>query len=437
MGHCNSSPVIEIEQPLTAIRSAIPSLRANFAWTFAGSVIYAGCQWGMLSVLAKLGSPSIVGQFTLGLAIAAPVFMFTNLQLRTVQATDVNVEHGFANYFTLRLLATLLGLMVIVAVLPFAVATSPVRVVVLLVAVSKCIECMSDVTAGLLQREEQLKRVAISLMMRGIASVLVFSLAFAYFRNLALSVAAMSGAWLTVLALYDVRNVRALIGRHEAFFHFDRRELWRLMMLGLPLGWVATLASLNANIPRYFLQHYLGLADQGIYASLAYLMIAVGLVVYALIQSVTTRLARLFADGEIKQFVRLLTKLSMLGVLMAAIGVPMAYLVGRPLLTLLYRREYAEHVGLLALLMGVSGLTTIGAFLYCGMNAARLFRPQVPVYVMASLVCLAGSAIFIPLYGLIGAGVAVLLSATTVVLGGLVAMRKALKARAAIVNLNP
>ena len=390
----------------------------------------------MLSVLAKLGSPSIVGQFTLGLAVAAPVFMFTNLQLRAVQATDVNVEHGFANYFTLRLLATLLGLTVIVAVLPFAGVSSAVRFVILLVAVSKCIECMSDVTAGLLQREEQLKRVAISLMMRGIASVLVFSLTFAYFRNLALSVAAMSGVWLAVLALYDVPNVRALIGRHGPFFRFDRRALWRLAMLGLPLGWVATLGSLNVNIPRYFLQHYLGLADQGIYASLAYLMIAVGLVVYALIQSVTTRLARLFADGEIKQFVRLLTKLSMLGVLMATIGIPMAYLVGRPLLTLLYRPYYADHVDLLALLMGASGVTTIGAFLYCGMNAARLFRAQVPVYLAASLVCLAGSAIFIPLYGLIGAAVAVLLSATTIVLGGLVAMRKALKARAAMVNLH-
>jgi len=79
-------------------------------------------------VLAKLGSPSIVGQFTLGLAVSAPVFMFTNLQLRAVQATDVNVEHGFANYFTLRLLATLLGLIVVVALLPFAGASSAVRV---------------------------------------------------------------------------------------------------------------------------------------------------------------------------------------------------------------------------------------------------------------------------------------------------------------------
>jgi hypothetical protein len=94
----------------------------------------------------------------------------------------------------------------------------------------------------------------------------------------------------------------------------------------------------------------LGLADQGIYASLAYLVIAINMVVAALSVSVTTRLARLFADGDHRQFVRLLTKLSMLGVLIAAVGVPLTFLVGRPLLTLLYRREYADHVGLLALL---------------------------------------------------------------------------------------
>jgi O-antigen/teichoic acid export membrane protein len=418
--------VTEIDQSLTETRNVIPSLRANFIWTFAGSVIYAGCQWGMLSALAKLGSPSIVGQFTLGLAVAAPVFMFTNLQLRAVQATDVNAEYGFANYFTLRLLATLLGLMVVVALLPFAGTSSAVRAVVLMVAVSKCIECMSDVTAGLLQREERLKRVAISQMIRGGGSVLAFSLTFAYFRNLSLSVTAMSGVWLAVLALYDVPNVRALIGSQAPFFHFDRRALWRLAMLGLPLGWVATFASLNVNIPRYFLQHYFGLADQGIFASLAYLVVVINLVVAALSVSVTTRLARMFADGELSQFVRLLTKLSMLGVLIAAVGVPLTFLVGRPLLTLLYRREYADHVGLLALFVGIAGLSTIGSFLFCGLTAARAFRAQVPVYFAAMLIGIAGSALLVPRDGLIGAGIALLLSAMTVVLGGFWMMRRVL-----------
>jgi O-antigen/teichoic acid export membrane protein len=415
---------IDIEDQITTAPAAIPSLRNNFAWTFAGNILYAGCQWGMLSALAKLGSASIVGQFTLGLAISAPVFMFTNLQLRAVQATDVNAEGWFADYFTLRMLATLFGLIVILGLLPFAGNSMSVRVVIILVSVSKCFECMSDVTAGLLQREEQLKRVAISLMIRGVTSVLVFTSTFAYSRNLALSIAGMSGVWLAVLVLYDLPNVRRFGRCHDSFFRFDRPALLRIVMLGLPLGWVATLSSLNTNIPRYFLQHHLGLADQGIFASLAYLVVVINLVVLALTQSVTTRLARFYAEGDLTRFRHVLTRLCLLGVLIVVLGVPASFLVGRPLLTLVYRQEYAEHVGLLALLVAVAGVTTIASFLFCGLTAARQFRVQLPVYAAAVLVGVVGSALLVPHLGLIGAGTSLFLSSLAAVFGGVLVIQR-------------
>lgn len=416
--------VIRLDQPPAAAQSSVPSLRSNFAWTFVGNVLYAGCQWGMLSTLAKLGSPSIVGEFTFGLAVSAPVFMFTNLQLRAVQATDVNAEYGFANYFTLRLLTTLLGLILIAAILPFSRTSFALGIVVLLVAVSKCIECMSDVTAGLLQKEERLERVAISQIVRGIGSVLVFSLTFARFHNLAVSVAVASGVWLAVLVFYDVPNARALMGTDAPFFHFDLRALSHLALLGLPLGWVATFASLTVNTPRYFLQHYRGLADQGIYASLSYLVVVINLIVVALSVSVTTRLAHLFAEGDHRHFVLLLTKLSALGGLTAAAGVPLTFLVGRPLLTFLYGREYADHVGLLSLFVVIAGIGTIGSFVFCGLTAARSFRAQVPIFLVAVLVGVAGAAVLVPRFGLTGACVGLLLSTMVVALGGIVALSK-------------
>ena len=68
------------------------SFRVKFPWTLLGNVIYAGCQWSMLVVLAKLGSSEMVGQFALGLAMNAPVFMFANLQPRThPKATSASV----------------------------------------------------------------------------------------------------------------------------------------------------------------------------------------------------------------------------------------------------------------------------------------------------------------------------------------------------------
>jgi O-antigen/teichoic acid export membrane protein len=381
----------------------------------------------MLSVLAKSGSPPIVGQFTLGLAVAAPVFMFTNLQLRSVQATDARSEASFADYFTLRLLATGLGLVVICALLPFAASSPTVRAVVFLVSIAKCIECMSDVTAGLLQREEQLARVAISLVLRGAASALVFSATFAYLHNLLAAVAAMAAVWLAVLFLYDVPNSRALLSGRDAWFRFDPRMLGKLLMVSLPLGWVATLNSLNTNIPRYLLQHYLSSADQGIYTALAYLTTMVNLVVLALGQSAITRLSRMFAAGQFKRFRSLLLKLSMYGVLIAATGVPLAFLFGRPLLTLLYSPVYGDQAGLLALFMGTAGLSTIGSFLFCGASAARSFRVQVPVYFAATLSGAGCGEILVPKYGLMGAGIAFLLSVAVIVAGGVWVMHWVLK----------
>jgi O-antigen/teichoic acid export membrane protein len=237
----------------------------------------------------------------------------------------------------------------------------------------------------------------------------------------------MSGVWFAVLMLYDVPNAKAALAPGDGLFRFEGRQLCRVLMLGLPLGGVATLVSLNTNIPRYFLQHYLGFADQGIYASLAYLVVAINLIVTALSVSVTTRLASMFAEGARKQFVRLLLKLSMLGVLVIAVGVPLSLLVGRPLLTLLYRREYADHVGLLAILIAATGVSTIGSFLFCGITAARSFRAQVPAYFAALLTGTAGAAFLIPRWGLMGAGIAVLISATTIMLGGVLVMRNVLR----------
>ena len=100
-------------QPLAAAQHRALTLRDNFSWTFVGNVVYAASQWGILTVLAKLGSPEMVGQFALGLAIAAPVVMFTNLQLRGVLATDARDEYRFGDYLALRLCATLLAMLTI------------------------------------------------------------------------------------------------------------------------------------------------------------------------------------------------------------------------------------------------------------------------------------------------------------------------------------
>ena len=141
------------------------SLRSNFSWTFAGNVVYAGCQWGMLVVLAKLGSPERVGQFSLGLAVTAPVIIFSNLQLRAVQAIDARREYRFGHYLALRLATTVLALFVIAGIAcGFRLETA---LVILAIGLAKAFESFSNVVYGLSQSHERMDRIALSLMIKG------------------------------------------------------------------------------------------------------------------------------------------------------------------------------------------------------------------------------------------------------------------------------
>src|SRR5579872_6547075 len=92
------------------------SVSQNFGWALSGSVVYAACQWGMIVAFAKFGNTLMVGQFSLGLAIATPIIMFTNLQLRFVQATDAIRQYVFSEYLGLRACMTLVAMAAITGV---------------------------------------------------------------------------------------------------------------------------------------------------------------------------------------------------------------------------------------------------------------------------------------------------------------------------------
>ena len=92
------------------------SFLQNFSWTFIGSTIYALSQWLLIVVLAKFGSAEVVGQFSLGLAITAPIILFSNMQLRNIIATDSVNQYSFSEYYGTRIILLLLAFLVIIGV---------------------------------------------------------------------------------------------------------------------------------------------------------------------------------------------------------------------------------------------------------------------------------------------------------------------------------
>jgi O-antigen/teichoic acid export membrane protein len=386
-------------------------LRMGFSWSFVGFVGYAGCQWLMLSVMAKLGNPTVVGKFAFALALSAPVFMFTNLNLRAVQSTDALSEYKFSDYATLRLLGSSVALSVIVVASFFLRLPRTALVVVLLVALFKFLESFGDLVAGLMQKFEKLDRAAIALLLRGSISIGVFAVTFAIWRSLPLSLIAWVACAAVVIVSYDFSVARKLTSFEGGRLGLHWPQLKSLAVTSLPLGLVSAITSFNTNIPRYAIQHVLSVADLGIFASIAYPVAAAAIISNSLGQSALARLSRLFAERRIKEFERLVLKLVAFGAGLGLLAIILVLAWGNSLLAILYTPEYTRQGNLFALLALTAGLNCTGCFLTYALTAARKFSIQFPISILCMVTTFLTSALLVPRYHLMGAALALLCSA--------------------------
>jgi len=390
-------------------------LRANFLWALSGTVVYSACQWIVVIVLAKLGSPQAVGQFALGLAVTAPVMLLAGLQLSALQATDAAREYRFGHYLALRLATTGLALAVIAGLVLGVGYSTTTAAVVLAVAAAKAFEAVSDVYHGLMQQHRRMERVAWSLMLKGSLSVLAMAVGI-YLNGVVGGAVALAGTWGLLLGLYDLRSpawlnkVEAGLGDQRFSPRWEWPALGRLAWLALPLGLVAMLFTLSTNIPRYFVEHHLGEGQLGIFAAMAYVAVIGQILSNSLGQAAAPRLASHYVAGDLYGFRLLVLKLAGIGAALGSGGVLVAWLFGRPLLTLLYRPEYAEHAGVFTGIMAGAGLWCIATMFIYAATASRRNRSQAVAAAVVTLATLAASAILIPADSLTGAATATVAS---------------------------
>lgn len=389
------------------------SLRSGFAWTLAGNGVYGAGQWAVLSLVAKLGGAGMLGEYAWAVALSAPPVMLSHLNLRAVLATDSARRYPLGDYLAARLAATVAGLVVVAAIAAVAAHDRRTAILVLLAGVAQSAETLSDLYYGAMQRRERMDLVARSMMARGVLSAAAPGAVLALGGGLMAALAALAGVRFLVLALYDRR--RGTEGESRA--RTGRRAVRDILATALPLGAVLLLVSLNANLPRYAIERFRGLGELGAFAALASFMAAGSAVVNALGQAALPRLADTFRRGDAREFRALALKLSAVVLALGAAGIAGAALLGRPLLGLLFRPEYARYAGALVGLMAAAALVyAAGAFGYV-VTGARAFKAQAPLFLGVAAASGAVSWLLVPRFGIAGAAWALAVSAAVQLAG--------------------
>jgi len=227
--------------------------------------------------------------------------------------------------------------------------------------------------------------------------------------NIVVAKMTMALCWMVLLGFYDLPAAYRLSSIRPAA---DPRALKSLALMAAPMGCVAALGSLTANVPRYAVEGNLGPTALGHFAAIAYLFVAGGQPMMALGAAVTPRLARCFVTdlGAYRQLTR---KTVLSAAALGLLAVAVAAIAGPLVLTIAYAPEYAQEAPMLEWMAVAAGIGFAGKALAAAVTAARRLSVQLPIAITSLAVAALASELLVPRWGLVGAACAVLATEAT------------------------
>ena len=413
------------------------SVRQGFSWLALGNIVNAACAWGRVALLARLGSAAMVGQLTLALAICNPIRTLADLGLAGSLIFDAKRQYRVGDYLVLRLLTSGLSMLVIILTAWTSGYDPATARLVMLAGLVVTSESVCELFQAVLQRREQMRWVAISLAIRGMLGLTFFALGTWLSGDLAWGVCGFTLAALTTLLLIDIpralmsESLEKPVPKHDVPCFGGMRHQFSVLLglawLSLPLGLATASLSLMTSLPRYWISNRMGNEALGGFAVAGSLMVAMSLVVGAMSQAASPRLARYYAAGNTQALLRLLRDLGLWLTASMIISLVVMAIAGHWIIGLLFGPAYVPYAGVALCLMLAGGLGNFSVFLGRVIASMRRFRTNLLLRVVGIVVLVLLLPGWIDWLGLMGAAWALTLSWLFTVLLSLAAVLRAVR----------
>lgn len=368
------------------------NLKRNTFWSMLSMVTYAVAQWWILSFMARMGNIEQIGYYSLALSVVTPLAVFSNLNLRYLYVANSASDLAFSDFLSLRKWMFVIMLLIILSVAFISKYETTIQLLFITVGIYKSIESVSDMYFAFHQKNEQMSLITRSILIRSSLLFVFFTATFYFTRDILVSSCIIVLIYLTTLLFIDSRLTSVKFSFKGVGFHFltDNnkayyKKLYRLFIMGLPMGMSLMIYSATIAIPRFFIEKYVGIEQLGIYTALYYLYSSILLISIALADAALPSFVRLDASGDQKAFWTLLFKYIKITVVFIAGCFLIISLFGNELLTLAYGSFFSSYKELFILGIIVSGFEIINKFLSICMTAKKILKLQ-PILSLVSFV---------------------------------------------------
>lgn len=322
------------------------------------------------------------GLFTLALAIGQQYQTVGLYEVRTFHVTDVRRRFDFGTYLSTRLL-TCLVMVGLIAYHSWTASTKepyPAFTVIAAMALLRIFDAFEDVYYSEFQRSGRLDIAGKACFARIFTTTFLWSGMYWFTQDLLTSTLITFAVTCVVLIVaygLPARGVFPLLPS------LNVRGVAGILWECLPLFVAAFLNQYLANAPRFAIHAALGDEELGVFAIIYMPAVAINMLSLFVFRPLLTRMALRWTEGKRGEFFSIVRRGLLTTAGAFAIVAAVTYMIGPPLLTLVFGTDVSGYVGELMVLVLAGALNAASVILYYALATMRRLRAVLAVFVAA------------------------------------------------------
>lgn len=380
--------------------------RSSYVWNTIAGLVFAMQSAVMLMIITRTNSIDDAGIFSIAYAIASLMSFIGEFGVRKYQASDVNEDYSFTDYYSFRMASC--GAMLVVSILyagfglVFGNYSLNKFAIIMMVCLIKLVEAFVDVFYGRFQQKWRLDIGAKTNSFRMLVGMAACTVSLIITHNLLISLI----AWFACSVIAMFMSTILVAGEYCTFkIHFRKEAVKKIFLQCLPLFIGAFLLIYIGNAPKYAIDSCLSEADQARFNFIFMPVFVIGMLANFVFNPVLVKMADEWDKGNYKEFGKMVRKQTLVigGITLLAVAV--ALTIGCPILGLLYAIDLSPDKAELCILMIGGGMLALVNFFAVVVTVIRYQNRLTIGYIIAAVLAKIMSRFFVSNYGIMGASI--------------------------------
>lgn len=379
----------------------------KFVWNMIGSMCNALVSMLLLLFINRISGEKDGGIFSLTYAIAQMMLFIGTFEVRNYQASDVKEKFQLNDYVTFRIMTCSAMMAASICYAMFYSKDQKIILVTILLCLVKAADAFSDVFQGMFQQKERIDLSGKILSFRTVMSMSVFVAVLWVSKNL---VMACFGMFITSVISCFVCDFPLVSQVADSKWHLTVRNSKKLFLESFPLFISAFLTIYIINKPKYVLNNYYDFESQNIFGIIFMPAFVINLFSMFIFYPMLTDLAYAWEEKKMTEFWKIIKKSLGWILLLTVICLIGAYLLGIPVLSLLYGVELKAYKSSLLIIILGGSFNALSTMLRYVLTVMRVQKMILTGYIVAFIGTLVVIPVLIKQYAILGASVAYLFS---------------------------